>query len=161
MWPGHVRRQIGCATQPYRPHFKIVRQGEPMTACLYAPMPTSAAPTPIVVPRWAMRAATHKRVMRLLRSVRIASSKDLGRCPQNDLDVQHQAPIIYVPKVEINPSFHDINGGSFTATAMHLRPARNARLHVMPKRVISDQVGIVAIVSNGMRTRSHHGHVTL
>jgi hypothetical protein len=57
------------------------------------------------------------------------------RRPQDNLDVEPQAPVIDVPEVELNAFLHQVDGGRFASQAVDLGPAGNARFDVMAEGI--------------------------
>ena len=64
-----------------------------------------------------------------------------------------------VPQVAIHPSFHHSNFRRFTAESVDLRPASDARFHLMPNSVSRNQPIIFIIVRKGVRTWTDQRHL--
>src|SRR6266702_5813682 len=91
--------------------------------------------------------------------IRISPSNDFQSCQKNNLNIQRDAPIIYVPNIVLDPLFHGLNGRCFTATATNLCPTGDPRLHMMAEGVVADLFGIVIIVGCGMWPWSNQRHL--
>src|SRR5690242_20747006 len=78
---------------------------------------------------------------------------------QHYLEIEPQAPIVYVPKIELNAPRHQLNRASFAAEAINLSPAGQTWFHVMPKRVIADYCFIFRVQRQGMRPRPDKRHI--
>jgi hypothetical protein len=56
------------------------------------------------------------------RSISLLLSDHGSECSQQDLDIEPQAPIVYVPQVQIDTLLHHIDRGRFTSKSIDLRP---------------------------------------
>lgn len=94
------------------------------------PFSTARRETDVV--RWP-RKHTEKRDPRDLksiidkrRSIRFLLSHYGRECPQQDLDIEPQAPIVYIPQVQIDTFLHQIDRGRFTSKSIDLCPTGNS-----------------------------------
>lgn len=69
--------------------------------------------------------------------------------------------MIYIPEVELDTLCHVLDVWRSATASMDLRPTCDARLHVMPERIVGDELPILVIVRHGMRSRADHRHVPL
>ena len=83
-----------------------------------------------------------------------ASVNDHTRTEQN-LQIEPNAPVADVPKVQIYAALHCLQPSGFAARTADLGPARNTRFDPLSKRVVGDRLGILAIMSEGMRARPY------
>src|SRR5262245_5718556 len=90
----------------------------------------------------------------IVKLIRISPPNDFQRCQNNDLNIQRDAPIIYVPNIEVDPLFHRLNSRRLTATATDLCPTGDSGLHMMAEGVMADLFGIIVIMRGGVRSRS-------
>ena len=96
-----------------------------------------------------------------LPSLRDGARKSIGgwlkaqdQCTKQDPNVQPHAPIVNVPSITCHPLFHQSGSRCFAPVAIHLGPARDSRLDMIPKCIIGDELVIFVVVSNGVRPRS-------
>src|SRR5262245_22505462 len=87
----------------------------------------------------------------IVKLIRISPPNDFQRRQNNDLNIQRDAPIIYVPNIEVDPLFHRLNGRCLTATTTDLCPTGDPGLHMMAEGVVADLFGKIVIVSGGAR----------
>src|SRR5215813_5343272 len=91
--------------------------------------------------------------------VRISPPNNFQGCQDNDLDIQRDAPVVYVPNIEVDPLFHGLNSGRLTAIAADLCPTRDPGLHVMAKGVVADLLGKITVVGSRMWPRPNQRHL--
>src|ERR1700733_3002803 len=94
-----------------------------------------------------------------LPSVRVARSHHFQDRPDQNHEIKSQAPVVDVPKVKIKTVFHKRDLSGSATRAVDLRPTGYSRLDVMPECIFRQQLTIVAVVSDGMRTGADKGHV--
>src|SRR4051812_31653712 len=70
------------------------------------------------------------------------------------LDVEPQAPIVDVPKVELNALLHHVDRGRLASQPVDLGPTRNARFDMMAEGIFPDQLFVFIVVDRGMRPRA-------
>ena len=73
----------------------------------------------------------------------------------HDFDIEPQRPVINVIEVDLNPLLHLVNGIGFTTAASDLRQAGNAGLDTMAGHICVDLAGVIVVMGNGVRARSH------
>src|SRR5262245_53058045 len=95
----------------------------------------------------------------IVKLVRISPPNNFQGCQNNDLDIQRDAPIVYVPNIEIDPLFHGLNSRRLTAIATDLCPTRDPGLHVMAEGVVADLFGEITIVGSSVWARSNQRHL--
>jgi hypothetical protein len=70
--------------------------------------------------------------------MRIPEPKDLNEGACDNSKVEPKTPIVNVPKVVLNPLFHQVDFCCFSTEAIHLRPPGDAGLDVVPERISFD-----------------------
>jgi hypothetical protein len=79
------------------------------------------------------------------------------RLPENS-NVQPEAPVAYVPQVQLEALFHEIDGRCLAAEAIHLSPPADAGFHVISKCIVGHDPLIFGVVGDRMRPRPHQRH---
>ena len=91
--------------------------------------------------------------------MRIPLAEHLDGGQQQDSDIEHDTRVLGIPYVVRNTPAHQFGVSSLAAQAIDLRPARDARLHVLPDLVVLDQPRVVHIMGHGMGPRSDKRHL--
>src|SRR5690242_5851806 len=87
-------------------------------------------------------------------------AQELEASQNENPQVEPEAPVLDVPKVTIDPLFHQLELGGLSAEAVDLRPTGQARLHMLTKGVVGDEFGVPVVMGNGMRPRTDQRHVS-
>ena len=77
---------------------------------------------------------------------------------EQDLNIKTEAGIAGVPKIHHDATMHQFDASGFTTQTMDLRPARDARFHVLSNFVIFDQIRVQSIMRRRMRPRANDRH---
>src|SRR5215467_15953511 len=88
-------------------------------------------------------------------SERIPRSVNLLRRPEENLQVQPEAPVGDVPEVQFNPPLHKADRRRLAAKPVNLGPSGNPRLHMLAVRIIRDQAAILSVMRKRMWPRSN------
>jgi len=73
-------------------------------------------------------------------SVGVSWPDELNAGLGQNSEVQQEAPIIDVPKIELDSPVHRREIGRFAAVALDLSPPGNSRFDVMAKRIVIDRI---------------------
>src|SRR5688572_594794 len=91
-------------------------------------------------------------------SIRLAVSPYLeGRAKEN-LDIQRRLPLTQVIEVVFDPRFHFLKPGRLATTTVNLGKSGDTRQHLVPDHVALDQLAVLLIVGDRVRSRSHQAH---
>src|ERR1700687_2975194 len=112
---------------------------------------------PILQAAWAD--SRHHHCHLICVSISLFASYLLNQSPEQNLHIEDDCPIIDIPDIELDPSFHLCKIPRLAAKSIHLGPTGYSRLHVMPKGIVRDKRTIFVIVGYGMRSRTDKGHV--
>src|SRR5258706_198845 len=94
-------------------------------------------------------------------SIRIAIEKHQPDGTHNDLQIESQGPVAQILEVVFDPCLHLLDGVSLPPVTVDLRPAGDARLHLVTNHVRLDQATVFLIVSDRMRPRPDDAHPAL
>src|SRR5271169_407679 len=114
--------------------------------------PTRAA-SPANCRRWISR----ERVARSS-SIRVAVRARRKERHQDDLHVQPQRPVVDIIEIVLEPLVHVVIVGDFAAMTPDLRPARDARLDVVPAGITREPFDIALVVRERVRARTDDRH---
>jgi len=95
------------------------------------------------------------------RLICVAISSGRQHSPDQDLEIEHQRPIVDVIEVVLHPLFHFLVRIGLTAVTVDLRPSGDSGLDVVPACIKRNASLVVPIVRQSMRTRPDEGHVAL
>ena len=77
---------------------------------------------------------------------------------KNNLDIEPEAPLADVLQIELDAFFHFFQRVGFAAPAVDLRPAGDARLHLMAQHVAFNQRAVLLVMRHRVRTRANNRH---
>jgi len=80
---------------------------------------------------------------------------------EDDLHVHPEGPVPDIGQVILDALLHLLNRIRFPAPAVHLRPAGDAGLHLVPEHVAGDQFPVVLVMGDGMGPGADDGHPPL
>ena len=78
---------------------------------------------------------------------------------EDNLDVQHESPVLYIPNVFLDTLLHHPSLWSFTSETLDLRPSCDARLYEMAHHVLVDNLTVFLGMLQHVWTGTHNGHV--
>src|SRR3982074_1972475 len=87
-------------------------------------------------------------------SVNIPRPQQLHDGHQGNSKIEPERPVLDVPKVVLDTVLHDFNARRFPATAVDLRPAREARLYLAAYRIARNEPAIFIVMRERMRPRT-------
>src|ERR1700733_15486454 len=90
----------------------------------------------------------------------VLSSHNCDACERHNLEIEKQAPIIYIPEVAINSPLHLLDARRLTPITLDLGPTCYPRLDVEPEGILREQIAVVIVVRQRMGPRSHQGHIS-
>lgn len=90
----------------------------------------------------------------------VFTARDYKYGSQDDGKIEAQAPVIDIPKVQIDSTFHVGNGRCLTSMPIYLRPARQPWLHMVSKCIIVNNFVKLVVVSSRVRARPDNRHST-
>jgi hypothetical protein len=79
----------------------------------------------------------------------------------DDLEVQQQGPVAQVFQVVFDALGHLVEGVGFTAAAVDLGPAGDARAHLVTHHVGLDELAVLLVVGHRVRARADDAHAAL
>src|SRR5438552_7606050 len=95
------------------------------------------------------------------KSIRILALEDHPYRLRDDVQIQAQRPIAQVVEVVINARLHLRERLGLPAVAVHLGPAGDSRLDLVPLHVAPDQLAVHLVVRHGVRPGSDDAHAAL
>ena len=88
------------------------------------------------------------------------ASKDVGDGFDDDLDIEEEAPVFYVPDIFLYAFFHHPEFGGFTSLACDLLPSCYSRFGIMANHVLIYQSSIFLRMLDHVRTWTYYAHIT-
>src|SRR5512147_2453558 len=93
------------------------------------------------------------------RSIGVFVCPSAQRCQHHNLGVEPQRPVLDIKDVVFDAAAHLIEGIRLAAEAVDLRPAGDTRLHFVPPMIAADQLRVLLVVFDRVRSRTDHRHV--
>src|ERR1700745_4318416 len=91
----------------------------------------------------------------------VASARKFEAGQHKNLQIERQAPIVDVPEIAIDSTLHLLDACGLASVATDLGPSGNYRLDVMTERIVRQQVAIMIVVGNCVRSRPDQRHVSI
>src|ERR1700738_2761862 len=91
-------------------------------------------------------------------SIGVALADHLKTGLDQDMEIEHQAPVVDVPEIERDAARDFLYRRCGAARAIALRPSRQARLHVVPECIVTHELLKVIVVGERMRPWTDQGH---
>src|ERR1700677_4887853 len=88
----------------------------------------------------------------------IPAANDRKCCFHQNPHIESERPVAQVVQVVLDAQTHLLNGIRFPTKSMNLGPTGYAWTNLVPDHVAADQLAVLLVVGNGVRTRAHETH---
>ena len=93
--------------------------------------------------------------------VGVVAAHHLDGSPEDDGEVEPQAPVVYIPKVVLDALLERSRCWGWSSASVHLRPSGQSRLDAAPERVLPKHLVEFIVVSDRMGARPHQRHAAV